>query len=79
VFDRRCVSGISANAQRCRQYMQQSVGLATVFNSYIGYKKAAELAQEAERSGKNIYQAAVEKGFMTEDEIRQILQGEDED
>jgi aspartate ammonia-lyase len=76
VFVERCVSGISADSERCREYMRQSVGLATVFNPYIGYKKAAELAQEAEKSGKNIYELAVEKKILTEEKIKEILEGD---
>lgn len=75
VFTKRCISGISADADRCSKHMQQSVGLATVFCPYIGYKKAAALAQEAERTGKNIYELAVEKEVLAEDKIKEILAG----
>ncbi len=74
-FVERCLVGISAGQERCREYMQQSVGLATVFCPYIGYSKAAALAQEAEQTGKNIYELAVEKGILAEDKIKEILEG----
>jgi aspartate ammonia-lyase len=76
-FTRRCLAGITADRERCRRYMQQSVALATVFSPYIGYKRAAALAKEAEASGKNVYELAVEKKILPEEKIREILAEED--
>ncbi len=74
-FVKRCLTGISADKERCREYMQQSVGLATVFCPYIGYQKAAALAHESEQTGKNIYELALEKGILAEDKLKEILEG----
>jgi aspartate ammonia-lyase len=69
----KCISGITANEQRCNFYVQATVSLATALNPYIGYAKAAEIAKEAVASGRSIIEIAREKKLLSEEEINQIL------
>jgi aspartate ammonia-lyase len=73
VFTERCVKGITADADRCRQYFEASVGLATILNPYIGYAKAAEVAKESVATGKTLRQLILEKGLMTEADLERAL------
>src|SRR5438552_15686104 len=43
----RCVKGITANRERLRSSVEDSIGVATELNPYIGYRNATEVAQEA--------------------------------
>ena len=72
-LDTRCISGITANAERCNLYAQSTVSLATALNPYIGYAKAAEIVKESMASGKTIIEIAREKKLLTEEEIAEIL------
>ena len=72
-FTEKCVSGITANEQRCNFYVQATVSLATALNPYIGYAKAAEIAKEAVASGRSIIEIAREKKLLSEKEIKEIL------
>ena len=72
-FTTLCVAGISANEERCRNYLDQSVGLATVLAPSIGYAPAAEVAKESARTGKSIRQVILERGILTEAELDQVL------
>ena len=72
-FSTLCVSGISANEERCRNYLDQSVGLATVLAPSIGYAAAAEVAKESAKSGKSIRQVILERGILSEEELDQVL------
>ena len=69
----RCVKGITANPKRCEYYAQSTVSLATALNPYIGYAKAAEIAKESVATGRSIIDIARSKGFLTEQQIREIL------
>ena len=69
----RCVKGITANPKRCDFYAQSTVSLATALNPYIGYAKAAEIAKESVATGHSIIDIARSKGFLTEQQIREIL------
>jgi len=68
-----CVKGITANEKRCEFYAQSTVSLATALNPYIGYAKAAEIAKESVASGKTIIEIARSKGYLSEEQIKEIL------
>jgi aspartate ammonia-lyase len=72
-FTHLCVAGISANEERCRNYLDQSVGLATVLAPSIGYAAAAEVAKESAKSGKSIRQVILERGILSEAELEEVL------
>jgi aspartate ammonia-lyase len=74
IFQAKCVEGITAKPERCLDYFENSVGLATVLNPLIGYLKAAEVAKEAEKSGKSILQVVRETGVVPEEKLRELLE-----
>lgn len=73
VFAERCVQGITANAERCRDYAERSMGLATALNAYIGYAAAAKVAQEALERGVSLRQVALEKGYLSAERLDEVL------
>jgi aspartate ammonia-lyase len=73
---RRCVSGITANRDVCRMYVERSIGLATALNPLLGYEKAAEVAKEALRTGKSVGEIALAKGYLSQKELDEILKPE---
>jgi len=73
VFTHRCVRGITANATRCKDYAERTMGLATALNAYIGYAAAAKIAQQALARGVSLRQAALESGVLTADQLDEIL------
>lgn len=72
-FTDRCVAGITANEERCRQYAESTIALATALNPYIGYAKAAELVKESVASGESIVDLARKKKLLSEEQIGEIL------
>jgi fumarate hydratase class II len=73
VFTKKCVDGITADAKRCREYADATLAMATALNPIIGYSAAAEVSKEAYRTGKTVSQLAVEKGILTENKAKTIL------
>lgn len=73
LLSERCVSGISANEERCRELLENSFAMLTALSPYIGYEAASDLAQEAVASGKTIRQAALDKRLFTEERLDVIL------
>src|SRR5207244_13499191 len=69
VFVEYCVQGITANEERCRQLVEDSMGLATALNPYIGYNAAAKVTQESYRTGKPIRQAVLDMGILSADAL----------
>ena len=72
-FTEFCIKGITANEKRCEFYVQSTVSLATALNPYIGYAKAAEIAKESVATGKTIIEIARSKGYLSEEQIKEIL------
>jgi len=73
VLRERCVAGIKANVDRCRDLIECSTGIVTALVPLIGYEAAANLAKEALASGRTIRELAIEKGFLNSDELDRAL------
>lgn len=72
----KCVSGITANRERCREMVEHSIGLVTALNPFIGYEKSAEIAKEAMKTGGSVYEIVLEKGYLNREELDDILKPE---
>jgi len=73
VFTEKCVDGIEANAERCRELVDRSLMLVTALNPFIGYDAAAAVAKEALRSGRTLREVVLERGLMTEAALDRAL------
>ena len=72
----RCVDGITANRETCRWMVEHSIGLVTALNPYIGYEKSSQLAEEALKSERSVYEIVLEKGYLSRSELEEILSPE---
>ena len=72
-FVDNCVKGISANAERCRQLVEGSVGVVTALCPHIGYQKAAKIAKKALASRKSVRDLILEEGIVEKDKLEYIL------
>jgi aspartate ammonia-lyase len=69
----RCVDGIEADRQRCRELLDRSTAVATALNPYIGYARTAEIAKESVKTGKPIRELALERGLLDATQLDRIL------
>jgi aspartate ammonia-lyase len=69
----RCISGITANEQRCRSFVQSSIGIVTALVPVIGYEKSAAIAKEALKTGGSVYELLLEKGWLTKEKLDDLL------
>ena len=72
-FTSRCVTGIQADAERCRRYAEETVALVTALTPRIGYERAAALAGEAWKSGRSLRDVAAAQGLLTPAELSDLL------
>ncbi len=68
-----CINGIKANREQCERYVGMTSQIATALNPIIGYAKAGELAKEAVKEHKSMFDLIREKGILTETEMKKIL------
>ena len=69
----RCVDGITANEERCRELVHNSIGLVTALNPIIGYEKSTMIAKEALKTGRSVYELVLEHKILTQDQLDRIL------
>lgn len=72
-FVDNCVSGITANEERCRYLVENSVGIITAICPHVGYQKAADIAKEAIKTGESVRRLIIQDGVLTEEELQKIL------
>ncbi len=69
----RCIDGITANVERCREYVHNSIGVVTALNPVIGYKNSTKIAKEALETGRSVYELVLEHGILTKEDLDTIL------
>jgi fumarate hydratase class II len=72
-FTEKCVLGIEANEERCRELVELSMAMVTSLVPKIGYDRAAEIAKESARTGKTVRELCREKKILPEKELNAVL------
>ena len=72
-FADRCVAGLEVNAAACRVSVERNLALATALVPVIGYERAAEIAKEAERTGKTVREVATERNVLSPEMLDALL------
>ena len=72
----RCVTGITANVDHMRAAVENSIGVVTALNPYIGYANATAVAAEAHATGGSVYDIVLRKGLLTKERLDEILKPE---
>lgn len=69
----RCISGITADKDRCRQHLDRSTGLVTALVPIIGYEQAALLAKKALATGRSVREMLIESGLTKNEDLELVL------
>ncbi|KAF5071366.1 Fumarate hydratase class II [anaerobic digester metagenome] len=69
----RCIDGITANEERCRELVHNSIGLVTALNPVLGYETSTELAKDALMNNRSVYELVLEKKLLTKEQLDLIL------
>ncbi len=72
----KCIDGITANRERCRELVYNSIGLITALNPVLGYDASNRLAKEALEKNKGVYELVLEKKLMGKEELDELLKPE---
>ena len=69
-----CVDGITANKERTRDMVLNSLGIVTVLKPSLGYKQCAELAREGYETGKSLHDIVVkERKLLTQQKWDEVF------
>lgn len=69
----KCIDGITANEKRCRELVENSIGLVTALNPVLGYEVSTKLAKEALEKNRGVYELVLEKNLLSKEELDKIL------
>ncbi|MDD2196810.1 MAG: aspartate ammonia-lyase [Bacteroidales bacterium] len=69
----RCIDGITANEEHCRNLVHHSIGLITALNPIIGYEKSNRIAKLALETGKSVYDLVLEEKLLTKEQLERAL------
>ena len=69
-----CIDGITANAERTRDMVLNSLGIVTVLKPSLGYKQCAEIAREGYETGKSLHDIVVkERKLLTQEKWDEVF------
>ena len=69
----KCIDGITANRDVCKNLVMNSIGIVTALNPYIGYKASTKIAQQAMETGKTVYDLVLEQNMLSKEKLDEIL------
>ena len=72
----RCIDGITANAEKCREYVTHSIGIVTALNPALGYENCSMLAKAALETGESVYNLVLQKKLLTKEVLDDLLKPE---
>jgi aspartate ammonia-lyase len=76
VLHDRCIAGLQADDERCRELLDRSTALATALSPYIGYAATADIAKTSVSTGRSIRDLVRERKLLPERQLDEILSAE---
>ncbi len=76
-FNKNCAVGITANRQKMRHNLDNSLMLVTCLSPHIGYENAARVAHKAHTEGLTLRQSCLALGLLTESEFDKLFKPEE--
>ncbi|HJU74776.1 MAG TPA: aspartate ammonia-lyase [Gemmatimonadaceae bacterium] len=73
VLRTRCVEGITANPDRMRRFVTESIGIVTALVPELGYDVASQIAKDALQSGRGVYDIVLERNLLTREKLDALL------
>ncbi|WP_079201489.1 class II fumarate hydratase [Pseudomonas sp. CC6-YY-74] len=68
-FQQHCIAGLQPDAAQMAAHLERGLMLVTALNPHIGYDKSAEIAKKAYQDGSTLREAALQLGYLTEEQF----------
>ncbi|TID27125.1 aspartate ammonia-lyase, partial [Avibacterium paragallinarum] len=69
----KCINGITANPEICKNYVLNSIGIVTYLNPFIGHHNGDIIGKICAETGKNVREVVLEQGLLSETQLDDIL------
>lgn len=77
LFNQFLVTGLKANTEKIKYFLNNSLMLVTALNPILGYDKAAAIAKKALHDGTTLKEAAVALGYLTAEQFDAAVKPEE--
>ncbi len=74
MLENRCIIGITANEEHCREMVNNSIGIITAVSPHLGYENATRIAKKSLETNSSILDLILEEKLMDEKKLREVLQ-----
>jgi len=72
-FNTNCLAGLKVNKEVMENYLHNSLMSVTALSPLIGYEKAAEVAKKAHKENLSLKQAALQLGYLDEQQFDEYV------
>lgn len=69
----KCVDGITANVDRCRDYVMNSIGIVTYLDPIIGHAEGDLIGKICAQTGQSVAEVALARGVVTQAQLDEIF------
>jgi aspartate ammonia-lyase len=69
----RCVLGIEADRERCRELVENSIGLVTALGPTLGYEATSRIAKRALLEKRKVSDIVLEENLLTREQLDSLL------
>ena len=69
----KCIDGVQANRERCRDLVHNSIGIVTALNPVLGYEACSSLAKEALKENRSVYDLVLERKLLSKEKLDNLL------
>jgi aspartate ammonia-lyase len=76
VLREKCIVGIEADRERCKELLDNSLVAVTAINPYVGYATASRVAKDALKTRRTIREIVLAEELMTEVQLDEAFSTE---
>lgn len=73
MFQSKCIDTITANAEHCKALVENSIGIVTALNPYLGYETTTRIAKTANETGQSVLALVQNEGLLSAQVLDDIL------
>lgn len=73
MFQYKCIENIRANAEHCQANVENSIGIITALNPYLGYETTTRIAKQANESGQSVLALIKAENLLSDQILTDVL------
>ena len=73
MFQQKCIDTIRANAELCQSQVENSIGIVTALNPYLGYETTTRIAKQANETGQSVLALIKAEKLISDQVLADIL------